>query len=203
MSWQLVSPTACRRMSSITYSKPLGTTLRSCPFTVLASIICPPFMWSIWQRKKETVCCADSIDCFSVLQNLADRQLKTRYVVATDTSKDTLIRITRKISQTLGLGKVKSVEQEDAMLNRDITVMISRLQRRCSSWRHERTSFIVRQKHLRVISSNRCWNSVLFFSSKLITICCQRVCSSNRCLSKSKWTSNGTVRMVWLRIFRK
>jgi hypothetical protein len=58
----------------------------------------------------------------SVLQNLADRQLKTRYVVATDTSKDTLIRITRKVSQTLGTGKVKIVDQEDAMLNRDITV---------------------------------------------------------------------------------
>ncbi len=59
---------------------------------------------------------------FSVLQNLADRQLKIRYVVATDTSKDTLIRITRKVSQTLGMGKVKTVDQEDAMLNRDITV---------------------------------------------------------------------------------
>jgi len=58
----------------------------------------------------------------SVLQNLADRQLKTRYVVATDTSKDTLIRITRRVSQTLGTGKVKIVDQEDAMLNRDITV---------------------------------------------------------------------------------
>ncbi len=58
----------------------------------------------------------------SVLQNLADRQLKTRYVVATDTSKDTLIRITRRVSQNLGTGKVKIVDQEDAMLNRDITV---------------------------------------------------------------------------------
>jgi len=48
--------------------------------------------------------------------------LKTRYVVATDTSKDTLIRITRRVSQTLGMGKVKVVDQEDAMLNRDITV---------------------------------------------------------------------------------
>jgi hypothetical protein len=59
---------------------------------------------------------------FSVLQNLSDRQLKTRYIVAADTSKDTLIRITRKVSQTLGTGKVKVVDQEDAMLNRDITV---------------------------------------------------------------------------------
>jgi hypothetical protein len=58
----------------------------------------------------------------SVLQNLADRQLKTRYVVATDTSKDTLIRITRHVSRALGTGKVKVVDQEDAMLNRDITV---------------------------------------------------------------------------------
>ncbi|CAF3681171.1 unnamed protein product [Rotaria sp. Silwood1] len=48
------------------------------------------------------------IDLAAVLQNLADRQLKTRYVVATDTSKDTLIRITRKVSQTLGM------EEEDA-----------------------------------------------------------------------------------------
>ncbi len=48
--------------------------------------------------------------------------MKTRYVVATDTSKDTLIRITRRVSQTLGTGKVKVVDQEDAMLNRDITV---------------------------------------------------------------------------------
>ena len=57
-----------------------------------------------------------------VLQNLADRPMKTRYVVATDTSKDTLARITRKVSQTLGNGKVKVVDQEEAMLNRDITV---------------------------------------------------------------------------------
>ncbi|CAF3808795.1 unnamed protein product [Rotaria sp. Silwood1] len=62
------------------------------------------------------------IDLAAVLQNLADRQLKTRYVVATDTSKDTLIRITRKVSQTLGMGKIKIVDQEDAMLNRDISV---------------------------------------------------------------------------------
>ena len=58
----------------------------------------------------------------SVLQNLADRPMKTRYIVATDTSKDTLARITRKVSQTLGNGKVKVVDQEEAMLNRDITV---------------------------------------------------------------------------------
>lgn len=57
-----------------------------------------------------------------VLQNLADRPLKTRYVVATDTSKDTLIRLSRKVSQTLGTGKIKTFEQEDAMLNRDVTV---------------------------------------------------------------------------------
>ena len=57
-----------------------------------------------------------------MLQNLADRTLKTRYVVATDTSKDSLIRLTRKVSQMLGTGKVKVVDQEDAMLNRDITV---------------------------------------------------------------------------------
>ena len=57
-----------------------------------------------------------------VLQNLADRQLKTRYVVATDTSKDTLKRITRQVSRTLGTGQVKIVDQEEAMLNRDITV---------------------------------------------------------------------------------
>jgi hypothetical protein len=60
---------------------------------------------------------------FSVLQNLADRQLKTRYVVATDSSKDSLIRITRKVSQTLGTGRVKAVvDQENSLLTRDITV---------------------------------------------------------------------------------
>lgn len=57
------------------------------------------------------------------MQNLADRQLKIRYVVATDTSKDTLLRITRRVSQSLGNGKVKVVDQEQAMLNRDITVI--------------------------------------------------------------------------------
>jgi len=57
------------------------------------------------------------------LQNLADRQLKIRYVVAADTSKDTLLRITRRVSQSLGNGKVKVVDQEQAMLNRDITVI--------------------------------------------------------------------------------
>lgn len=57
------------------------------------------------------------------MQNLADRQLKIRYVVAADTSKDTLLRITRRVSQSLGNGKVKVVDQEQAMLNRDITVI--------------------------------------------------------------------------------
>lgn len=38
-------------------------------------------------------------------------------------SKDTLIRLTRKVSQMLGTGKVKIVDQEEAMLNRDITVI--------------------------------------------------------------------------------
>ena len=61
---------------------------------------------------------------FSVLQNLADHQFKTRYVVATDSSKDTLIRITRKVSQTLGFGQIIIVDQEEAMLNKDITVKI-------------------------------------------------------------------------------
>jgi hypothetical protein len=61
-------------------------------------------------------------DLFSVLQNLADSQFKTRYIVAVDTSKETLIHITRKVSQALGSGKIKIVEHEDAMLNKDITV---------------------------------------------------------------------------------
>lgn len=61
------------------------------------------------------------LDLAAVLQNLADRQMKIRYIVATDTSKDTLLRITRRVSQSLGNGKVKVVDQEEAMLNRDIT----------------------------------------------------------------------------------
>ena len=60
--------------------------------------------------------------CNRVLQNLADRHLKTRYVIAVDTSKDTLIRVTKKISQTLGTGRIRVVDPEDAMLNRDVTV---------------------------------------------------------------------------------
>ena len=58
----------------------------------------------------------------SVLQNLADHPIKARYVLATDSSKDSLMRITRKVSQMLGTGKVKVVDRENAMLNRDITV---------------------------------------------------------------------------------
>jgi len=61
------------------------------------------------------------MDLAAILQNLADRPLKTKYVIATDMSKDTLIRLTRKVSQMLGTGKVKIVDQEEAMLNRDIT----------------------------------------------------------------------------------
>lgn len=53
---------------------------------------------------------------------MADRQLKVRYVVATDMSRETLMRLTRRVSQTMGNGKVKVVDQEEAMLNRDITV---------------------------------------------------------------------------------
>ncbi|UJR15265.1 hypothetical protein I4U23_002219 [Adineta vaga] len=61
------------------------------------------------------------MDLAAVLQNLADRHLKIRYVVATDTSKDTLIRITRKISQALGMGRVKTIDQENIMLNGEVT----------------------------------------------------------------------------------
>ncbi len=59
-----------------------------------------------------------------MLQHLADRHFKTRYIIAADTSKETLIRITRKVSQILGYGRIRMVEQEEAMLNRDITVNI-------------------------------------------------------------------------------
>lgn len=53
--------------------------------------------------------------------------MKVKYLIAADMSKDTLIRLTRKVSQMLGTGKVKIVDQEDAMLNRDITVNFLRL----------------------------------------------------------------------------
>ncbi len=64
------------------------------------------------------------------MQNLADRQFKTRYIVATDKSKDTLIRITGKVSQTLGYGRIRMFEQEEAMLNKDITVNIFEMSER-------------------------------------------------------------------------
>ena len=60
---------------------------------------------------------------FSLIQHLADRQFKTRYIVATDSSNDTLIHITRKVSQILGYGRIKIVEPEEAMLNKDVTVI--------------------------------------------------------------------------------
>jgi adenylate kinase len=63
-----------------------------------------------------------SFDLFSVLQNLADNPLKTRYVIATDASKDTLMRLTRKVSQVMSTGKVNVVDRQDAVLNRDIMV---------------------------------------------------------------------------------
>jgi hypothetical protein len=53
--------------------------------------------------------------------------LKTRYIVAVDTSRDTLMQITRKVSQVLGSGQIKITDQEDAMLNRDIMVDIRSL----------------------------------------------------------------------------
>ena len=59
----------------------------------------------------------------SILQNLAEHEYKIRYLVATDTSKDTLVRITRRISQILGSGRITFIDQENAMLNNDITVI--------------------------------------------------------------------------------
>ena len=59
---------------------------------------------------------------FRVLQHLADYHYKVRYIVAADSSRDTLLRITRKVSQAMAYGKIKIVEPEEAMLNRDVTV---------------------------------------------------------------------------------
>ena len=106
-----------------TFSNRLGTTHPKYRCTAKALIFFRRFTSSISPRKTKTSFeRRNRFFYFSVLQNLADRPLKTRYVVATDTSKETLIRLSRKVSQTLGTGKTKVFEQEEAMLNRDIAV---------------------------------------------------------------------------------
>ena len=100
-----------------------GTMLQKFKYLAKVEMLYLLFILSILLRKIiNTNFFVFNICLCSVLQNLADRQLKARYIVATDTSKDSLIRITRKVSQKLGTGKIKVVDQEDAMLNRDISV---------------------------------------------------------------------------------
>ena len=45
-----------------------------------------------------------------------------KYLVAVDDSKVTLKEITRAVSKSLGTGKFKKVQKEDALLDKDLSV---------------------------------------------------------------------------------
>lgn len=49
-----------------------------------------------------------------------------RYIVAVDDSKVTLRQITKSVSKKLGTGKFKVLSKEDALLNKEITVILVR-----------------------------------------------------------------------------
>lgn len=57
------------------------------------------------------------------MQVIADQRPKVRYLVAVDDSKIKLKQITKAVSKHLGTGKIKSVLKEDALLNKEITVV--------------------------------------------------------------------------------
>jgi hypothetical protein len=59
-----------------------------------------------------------------VIQNIADQKPKIRYLVVVDDSKVTLKQITRAVSKHLGTGKFKNAPLEDALLNKDISVLL-------------------------------------------------------------------------------
>lgn len=59
-------------------------------------------------------------DLSSVLQNIADQKPKCRYLVAVDDSKLSLKQITKAVSKQLTTGKIKILQKEDALLNKDI-----------------------------------------------------------------------------------
>lgn len=59
---------------------------------------------------------------FSVILNIADNRPKTRYILALDESHNTLQEIVKAISLGLGPSRIKEVLQEDALLNKEVTV---------------------------------------------------------------------------------
>ncbi len=64
-------------------------------------------------------------DLAGVIQNIADQKPKVKYIIAVDDSKSSLKQITKAVSKNLGTGKVKVVQKEDALLDREITVIYS------------------------------------------------------------------------------
>ena len=58
----------------------------------------------------------------SIVLHIADNRPKTKYILATDDSHNTLNEITRTISMELGPGKCKVVPKEEALFNKEVTV---------------------------------------------------------------------------------
>ena len=56
--------------------------------------------------------------------HIADNRPKTKYILATDDSHNTLQEITKAISTELGPGKCKSVPKEEALFNKEVSVCL-------------------------------------------------------------------------------
>lgn len=59
-------------------------------------------------------------DLASIIVNVCDQKPKVRYIMAVDDANSTLEDIVRSISKNLGTGKLKFVNKEDALLEKDI-----------------------------------------------------------------------------------
>lgn len=59
-------------------------------------------------------------DLANIVVNICDQKPKVRYILAVDDGNSTLEDIVRSISNNLGTGKIKFVNKEDALLEKDI-----------------------------------------------------------------------------------
>ncbi|NXF91297.1 KAD7 kinase, partial [Eubucco bourcierii] len=63
------------------------------------------------------------VDLAAVVQNIADRRPKSRYVLAVDASMHTLQELIKCISKNVGPGKIENIPKENAFLSKELTQM--------------------------------------------------------------------------------
>jgi adenylate kinase len=83
-----------------------------------------------WHNEHALVCYGDGTntlpcihldDLVNITVEVIETTPETKYLIAVDESKSTLLEITKAISENLGSGLVKNVDKEEAFLNKSIS----------------------------------------------------------------------------------